>query len=392
MNENRKRKILMVNLPFSGHTTPTLGLARIFVELGHHVSYINAPDWKERIEKTGAAFIPYDDYPETLSPSQKEIRSWHAAWQTVQRVGADFDCLIYEMLFLPGKSVADRLNIPAFRLFSTFALNERVLRDFGRTGGWYMTAIFRYPRLCGLFSKWIQKKFGLRYGNIAEEMERNAPDLNFTYTIREFQIYPEEFPAAHYKFVGPAVDGRMEEDFDFSKMRNPIVYISLGTLLNTSAAFFRKCIEAFRNEPVSVILSIGRTVRKEQLGEIPDNIFIYPHVPQLKILQRASLFITHGGMNSVNEALYYGTPMLVIPVGNDQPRVARQIEDLHLGKYLRRKGLTSSMLREQARMVLQDTSWQERLFLFQERSREAGGNAAIAEMILSELHRREEEA
>ena len=141
-----------------------------------------------------------------------------------------------------------------------------------------------------------------------------------------------------------------------------------------------------------MILSIGRTVRKEQLGEIPDNIFIYPHVPQLKILQRASLFITHGGMNSVNEALYYGTPMLVIPVGNDQPRVARQIEDLHLGKYLRRKGLTSSMLREQARMVLQDTSWQERLFLFQERSREAGGNAAIAEMILSELHRREEEA
>ena len=55
-----------------------------------------------------------------------------------------------------------------------------------------------------------------------------------------------------------------------------IIYISLGTLLNTPAAFFRKCIDAFRDEPVSVIISIGKSVKKEQLGEIPDNIFIYP--------------------------------------------------------------------------------------------------------------------
>ena len=53
----------MVNLPFSGHTNPTLGLAKVLADLGHHVSYINAPDWKEKIERTGATFIPYDNYP-----------------------------------------------------------------------------------------------------------------------------------------------------------------------------------------------------------------------------------------------------------------------------------------------------------------------------------------
>ncbi|HIS56860.1 MAG TPA: glycosyl transferase [Candidatus Fimimorpha excrementavium] len=375
----------MVNLPFSGHTTPTLGLAKVLVDLGHHVCYINASDWKEKIEKTGAVFLPYDNYPETLSPSQKEIKSWFAAYQTVQRVGADFDCLIYEMLFLPGKALADQLNIPAFRLFSTFTLNEKVLRDFGRTGGWYMTAIFRYPRLCRLLSKVIQKKFGLRYGDISKEMVHNAPSLNFTYTIRDFQIYPDEFPAAHYKYVGPAMEDRAEQDFDFSQMTTPIIYISLGTLLNTSAAFFRKCIDAFRDESVSVIISLGKTVKKEQLGEIPANIFIYPFVPQLKILKRASLFITHGGMNSVNEALYYGTPMLVIPVGNDQPRVAQQIEDLHLGRYLKKKPLTPDILKDNAKRVLQDMSYKEHIIPFQKKFQAARGNAAIAEMILDAL-------
>lgn len=225
---------------------------------------------------------------------------------------------------------------------------------------------------------------------LSKEMVYNAPNLNFTYTVRDFQIYSNEFPDTNYKYVGPAIGDRVEQDFDFSKMTKPIIYISLGTLLNTSAAFFRKCIDAFRDEPVSVIISIGKTVKKEQLGEIPDNIFIYPFVPQLKILKRASLFITHGGMNSVNEALYYGTPMLVIPVGNDQPRVAQQIEDLHLGKYLKRKILTPSILKDNAKMILQDTSYKENIIPFQQKSQAAGGNAAIAEMVLSELCRMEE--
>lgn len=377
----------MVNLPFSGHTNPTLGLSKTLVGLGHSVTYVHAPGWKRKIEETGASFVPYDNYPDTLSSSQKELKSWSAAYQTVQRIGADFDCLIYEMLFIQGKSLADHLGIPSFRLFSTFTLNERVLRDFGKTGGWYLTSLFRYPKLCRAFSRAIRKKFNLRYSDIAREIVDNAPDLNFTYTTRDFQIYSDEFPDESYKYVGPAIDDRAERGFDFPQTKGPIIYISLGTLLNTSAAFFRKCIRAFRDEPVSVIISIGEAVKKERLGEIPDNVFVYPFVPQLEVLRKASLFITHGGMNSVNEALYYGTPMLVIPVGNDQPRVAQQVEDLHLGKYLKRKKLTPSDVRDGAREILQDASLKDRMISFQERSVRAGGNAAIAGMVLAELDR-----
>ena len=67
------KKILMVNLPFSGHTNPTLELAKTFVSLGHEVTYIHSPEWKNKIEETGAIFIPYDNYPITMTASQTEI-------------------------------------------------------------------------------------------------------------------------------------------------------------------------------------------------------------------------------------------------------------------------------------------------------------------------------
>ncbi len=381
----KKRRILFVNLPFSGHTNPTLELVKTFVSLGHEVTYVHSPDWKNKIERTGAVFVPYDGYPSTLTTSQKETKSWGAAYKTVQRIGKGFDCLIYEMLFLPGKAVADQLGIPAFRLFSTFTLNEKVLHDFGKTGGWYMTFIFRYPLLCKIVSQVLKKKFNLRYGNIAKEMTDNAPKLNFTYTVKEFQIYSGDFDSSRYKYVGASIGSREEKGFDFSKIENPIIYISLGTLLNTSVKFFRKCLDAFRNQPVSVVMSIGNVVKMEQLGKIPDNFFVYPFVPQLEILKKASLFITHGGMNSVNEALYYGTPMLVIPVGNDQPTVARRIETLHLGKYMKQKDIDADSLRLSAMEILNNNSYKDTLREFQIKSQSAGGNMEIARQILAEL-------
>lgn len=375
----------MVNLPFSGHTNPTLELSKVFISLGHQVTYVHSSEWREKVELTGARFVPYDDYPSTLSNFQKEIKSWGSAYKTIKRIGANYDCLIYEILFLPGKALADELGIPSFRLFSTFTLNEKVLKDFGKTGGWYMTSIFRYNFLYTIVSKILKKKFNLRYESITREIVDNAPKLNFTYTIRDFQIYEDDFDNHKYRYVGPSMGDRGESEFDFSQMEKPIIYVSLGTLFNTSIDFYRKCIEAFKEEPVSVIMSIGNIVKEDELGEIPENFYIYPFVPQLEVLKQASLFITHGGMNSVNESIYYGVPMLVIPVGNDQPTVAKQVENLQLGRYLKKNNRDSISLRTTAMDILQEPSYKDRLNEFQQKSQAAGGNKVIAHQILAEL-------
>lgn len=381
-----KKRILMVNLPFSGHTNPTLGLAKEFVSLGHEVTYVQSPDWEKKVKNTGAIFVPYDDFPSTLPQSEKELKSWGAAYNTVKRIGKDYDCLVYEMLFLPGKSLADELNIPSFRLFTTFTLNEKILAYFGKTGGWYMTRLFYYKFLYHQVSKMIQKKFHLRFDTIGKEMVYNAPEINFTYTIKEFQIFSDEFNSNNYKYVGPSMMKRETDGtFDFSIIKSPLIYISLGTLLNDAESFFKKCIKAFANKPVTVIMSVGTKVKIKKLGSIPDNIHIFTFVPQLDILDRADLFITHGGMNSVNESIFYGVPMLVMPRGNDQPAVARRIEELKIGKLLSEKKLTMKLLFNSAMELLNNSIYKKNIKKYQDLMRAAGGNNQIAKEILLKI-------
>ena len=133
------------------------------------------------------------------------------------------------------------------------------------------------------------------------------------YTLREYQPYEEDFSGAQYKFLGPSIYERKEAEFDLVKKENPIIYISLGTVVKGAVSFFQNCIDAFREEPVEVIISVGQKFDRTKLNNIPQNIHIYPTVPQVSVLEMADVFVTHGGMNSISEALVSGTPMVVIP-------------------------------------------------------------------------------
>ena len=255
--EENKRRILMVNLPYAGHTNPSLGLVRCLVAAGHEVDYIQAESFRERVEASSARFVPYDVPPNTCVSALNEVLNWGAAYRTVRRIGANYDCLIYELLFFPGKALAAELGIPSYRLISTFALNRRLLRVLGKTGGPYLTALFRSERLCTALSRLFLSKFLLRDKNLAEALVREAPPHNFIYTLRDFQ--PEEacFPETNYHFVGPAIEDRAEEPFSFGESGNPVVYISFGTLIHADKRFWRKLIAAFAGKRVEVVCSVG---------------------------------------------------------------------------------------------------------------------------------------
>ena len=156
-------------------------------------------------------------------------------------------------------------------------------------------------------------------------------------------------------------------------------------MLNNSAGFFRRCVEAFRGTGVRVVMSIGNSARPGCLGTLPPTITVRRNVPQLEVLSRASLFVTHGGMNSVNEALYYGVPMVVVPMGNDQPTVARRVAELGLGEALDARSATPAALRGAALRVMSDQGCRARLAEFQRETRAAGGNAEVARLIIDRL-------
>ena len=156
----------------------------------------------------------------------------------------------------------------------------------------------------------------------------------------------------------------------------------MGTVLKGSVSFFQNCADAFRNENIDVIISVGQKFDSAKLKNLPSNVYIYKFVPQIDVLKMADVFVTHGGMNSVSEALVYGTPMVVIPLVSDQPVNARCIERLGVGKRLEYSKVNANTLKRTVLSVASDSSIKINLVKVQNLIDLAPGNKGGAEEII----------
>jgi MGT family glycosyltransferase len=140
-------------------------------------------------------------------------------------------------------------------------------------------------------------------------------DLSLVYTTASLQPKSSWIDDS-FHFVGPSINPatRASSDFPFDWLTGaPLVYLSLGTIHHSDTSFFRMACEALADFDGQVVMSIGGLARVEDFAPVPPNILLRNTVPQLEILQRAAVFITHGGMNSIHESLYFGVPMIVVP-------------------------------------------------------------------------------
>lgn len=160
------------------------------------------------------------------------------------------------------------------------------------------------------------------------------------------------------------------------------MYISLGTVIKGAVSFFQNCVDVFRGENIDVIISVGQKFDVRKLKDIPQNVHIYKSVPQLDVLKMADVFVTHGGMNSVSEALVYGTPMVVIPFVSDQPVNARCIEKLGVGKKLEYSTANKKTIKNAVFSVASDSDIKTNLAKVQRLIMEAPGNKGGAELII----------
>jgi MGT family glycosyltransferase len=166
------------------------------------------------------------------------------------------------------------------------------------------------------------------------------------YTSPMFQPYAETF-SENYDFVGPILREAKEP---IEKAELPTVYISLGTVDNAHPDFYRNCLKAMDGQPYRVILSVGTDTDIAKLGEIPSNCLVYHTVDQIAVLQCADVFLTHCGMNSVSEALYYGIPLIMFPQTPEQQGVANRVRELYAGKFL--EGTTPEAIRTAVQTAL----------------------------------------
>ncbi len=128
-------------------------------------------------------------------------------------------------------------------------------------------------------------------------------------------------------------------------------------------------------------MSIGKTLKKEQLGGGYNNFNIYNFVPQIEVLKRTDLFITHGGMNSTSEAMYFGVPLIVVPQVANQPIVEKRIEDLELGRVINKNNISSNIIRNYANEILNNDRYKDNMMKMRTKVRQAGGEERAVELI-----------
>ena len=208
--------------------------------------------------------------------------------------------------------------------------------------------------------------------------------LNIIFMPREFQPAAETFDD-RYLFVGPSILPRHEApDFPFDRLsgEQPLLYISLGSIFTNQPEFYQQCFAAFADQDWQVVLSIGKRTDLAALGPIPENFLLSPYVPQLEILLRTQLFVTHAGTNSVMESMYFGVPMVLIPQQPEQQLHAQRVVDMGLGVMLEKETVNATTLRDAVERVAHDPLYRQRMQHIQQSLHAAGGYQRAADAIM----------
>jgi len=423
-------KTVFFNTPSHGHVNPTLAVTAELVKRGEQVIYYTTEEWRSQIEAAGAEFRPYpyshamevftghrsgdSNFARTVlrllqisgdsNFARTSLRLLQISEELLPSVLQSLrqerpDYVIFDSMAGWGKQAARRLALPAIASITTFVFSRAMLpsrpahvsmRSFANV------ALFR--PVYWQTARRIRKAFGVESPRFLGTL-MNTGDLNIVFTSEQMQPHADKL-GANFKFVGPSLSDRPTTvDFPFEQLtRRPLVYISLGTIFNTNPEFYRQCFSAFADHPGQFVLSAGARTDLTALGPIPPNFIVRNFVPQLDLLERSDLFITHGGMNSVHEGLFYGIPLLVVPQQGEQAVVARQVErngaGLVLGGEWPFGRVSADELRAALERMLQGGVPNEQFRAAAARLgdalRAAGGPARAAEEIISFARRQRE--
>ncbi len=367
------------NIPAWGHVNPTLAVAEELVRRGHTVSYYLTEEFRETIQATGATFEPY----EVASSGQRGFTHYiHTIPpQVIDRLRTlSPDVILYDFMSTWAKPLIETLQLPAIALRPTYAANEHYNSIYNMPGA--------QEFIESVTARFVSQGMQEEAANAAMERMLSVfasfEQFNIVFIPRFFQPMEETFDE-RFVFVGPALLPRHQEiPFPFEQLRDdlPLLYISLGTVANSQLDFYQHCFAAFGGQPWQVVLAVGRSTDVTQLGPVPENFLLSSYVPQLDILPRTQVFVTHGGMNSVMESMSYGVPMVVVPQQPEQQMNGQRIVDLGLGALLDKNTVNATDLRAAVEQIAQNVQYREHAQSLREATLAGGGYQRAADAII----------
>ncbi len=412
-------KIGFVGYPASGHLNSMTALARRLQSRGHEIIFIGVLDTEPMVRAAGLTFVPYceKEFPagsmtEAYAPVAKmhgfEVVKYtcHMVFAPLTRAAlkrlpqkleeAGIKALVLDPIHFFLELVPMSMGIPYIHAWSALhfdfsgstpaplfnwqpettsealARNVNGLQQIGETLLPVLAEAMPYAEKAGLRINWQES--GSTISKLAV----------ITQVPKEFDFPGIQLPA-NFHYAGPFHDdeGREPVAFPWEKLNGkPLIYASLGTLVNGLDHVYKAILEAARRLPgVQLVLSVGQSINPDALGPIPSNAIIVRTAPQLELLKRAALCITHAGLNTTLESLAQGVPMVALAIGYDQPGVSARIEYHGVGESLEVESITGEQMLEAIRRVLENPSYRERALYFEDVISKGRGLDVAADVI-----------
>ena len=383
-------RIVFFCIPAHGHTNPTLGVVKELTDRGHEVLYYSYEPFREKIQAAGAKFIACDDYDAELRLTREEANRLGSDLALSTRVLVDTtlslddlvcremerlkpDCIVADSMAVWGKAVAGKLGIPFVSSTTTFAFNKHSAKIMKQSFRELAAMLFAMPRIQKDVKRLQAKGYPVK--NVLDIIGNDDATDTIVYTSPEFQPCAETFPET-YTFVGPSI---RPVKHPVEKQREKLIYISMGTVNNAMLPLYRSCIEGLKDTGCQLILSVGHQVDLAAFGDLPEHVAVYPAVDQIAVLEKADGFLTHCGMNSVSEALYFGVPLLMLPKTKEQAGVAERVRQLGAGILL--ENASPEAIRHGMERLLKEPGFRKNAQSIAASFRNCGGSRAAADKI-----------
>ncbi len=340
-------KIVVFNIPAHWHTNPTLWIITELVKRWHKVIYFSLPEFREKIENTGAEYRNYPIIP-NFSEEKKLVQNYGLMCYELMSINEKIlpslikeiqkikpDLIINDSLALWGWYIGEILHIPTITSITTALFNKASIvwiKRLRKELKWFSFKDIQYLYKWRKKYKTTIKRYNVQKKNIFD-IFFNIGRLNLVYTSKEFQPLSEKFDNKQYTFIWPTLVNRNEkyEDIEYKSLKSPVIYISLWTILNENIVFYQECIDALKDIWWSIVVSVGKDTDIKKIQNISKNIYIKRYVNQLELLKYTDIFITHWGMNSIQEWLFNVVPLIVYPLHLEQEIIAKQVEKTQTG-------------------------------------------------------------
>ena len=416
-------KIGILCPPGTGHLNPMTALGYELQQRGHRVILFGLPDVESYAAAASLEFCPIGAAEFPLGSTKRSLNRLgkldgipallytidlfrqgtevvlQEVPQACKQIG--IQALIIDQVLFEGSTIAERLNLPFVTICNALLLNSEPSVPPSLTGWDYDPSAIGQLRnqigtnllkLAGVPVQLIVNRYREKWA-LPTMSNNDQLDLWSKKAIISQQPPSFEFPRQqlpnYVHFVGPLVNdvARAEIPFPWDRLDNrPLIYASLGTVQNKLLRVFIQIAYACLSLDVQLVISLGGATEPEDLGYVPGSPIVVKAAPQLALLKRASLCITHAGMNTTLESLSNGVPIVAIPVTNDQPAVAARIAWTKTGKVVDLNNCTVDALKVAIQQVLLQPEYRQNAMKFKTEIEQAGGVAKAAKIIEEVLY------